>query len=53
MCIRDRLKSGRSPGTDKITEEMIKNMRKKGKEILLEIINKAWTSVDLSLIHIW
>ena len=41
------LKSGRSPGTDKITAEMIKNMGKKGKEILLEIINKAWTSVDI------
>ena len=41
MCIRDR------PGTDKITAEIIKNMGEKGKEILLEIINKVWTSVDI------
>ena len=26
---------------------MIKNMGKRGKEILLEIINKAWTGVDI------
>lgn len=37
-----KLKNGKTPGNDKITTEMIKNLGETGREILLQIINKAW-----------
>lgn len=36
------LKTGKTPGSDKITTEMIKNLGEIGKEAILEILNKAW-----------
>lgn len=42
-----KLKNGKTPGSDKITAEMIKNVGDKGRELLLEVLNKAWTSEDI------
>lgn len=37
-----QLKNGKSPGHDKITSEMVKNMGEDGTRLLLEIFNKVW-----------
>lgn len=42
MNVIKKLKNGKTPGNDKITTEMIKNLGETGREILLQIINKAW-----------
>lgn len=39
----ERLKNGKAAGHDNITVEMLKNMGKKGKEILTRICNKVWS----------
>jgi ribonuclease HI len=38
------LKDCKSPGPDKITNEMLKHMGPKAKRVLLEIFNKSWKS---------
>ena len=38
------LKDCKSPGPDKITNEMIKHLGPKAKKVLLEIFNKSWKS---------
>lgn len=37
-----RLKTGKAPGHDKITAEMVKAMGEEGGRLLLKIFNKAW-----------
>jgi hypothetical protein len=37
-----RMKIGKAPGSDKITAEMMKYMGDRGRQILLEILNKVW-----------
>lgn len=41
-----KLKNGKSPGQDKITSEMLKNMGENGRTTLLKILNKAWKEED-------
>ena len=38
------MKECKSPGPDKITNEIIKHLGPKAKKILLEIVNKSWKS---------
>lgn len=42
-----KLKYGKAPGCDRITSEMVKNMGRKGVELLLKIYNRVWRDVTL------